>query len=76
MPNEDLYGVSCAASNDCWAVGKEDGGEVIIHWDGSSWSRSGPYGSIPDKDLFAITAVSGGGGGGSVSLMQWTEIVQ
>jgi len=34
IPNDDLYGVSCVTSSDCWAVG-ENG--TILHWDGTSW---------------------------------------
>ena len=41
-----------------WAVGKEDGGETLINWDGSSWSRSGPYGGIPDKELYGLHCVA------------------
>ncbi len=41
-----------------WAVGKKDGGETLINWDGSSWSRSGPYGGIPNEKLFSVTCVA------------------
>ncbi|NNG13399.1 MAG: hypothetical protein HKM88_09140, partial [Halobacteria archaeon] len=53
-----LTSVHCVASNDCWAVGKKDGEETIIHWDGGSWSRFGPYGGIPNEDLNGIHMVS------------------
>ncbi len=42
-----------------WAVGDVDGGELIIHWDGSSWSRSGPYAGIPDVPLHGVHCVAG-----------------
>ncbi len=65
----------CMAANDCWATGEKDGSSAnIIHWDGSSWSAvSAP--SLPNKDLNAIVTVPGGTGG-SVQLVQWTEIIQ
>jgi hypothetical protein len=34
-----LLGVDAVASNDVWAVGRDDYGPMIIHYDGSSWSR-------------------------------------
>jgi hypothetical protein len=35
-----LYGVSCAAANDCWTVGSNDSRHktLIEHYDGASWS--------------------------------------
>jgi hypothetical protein len=38
--------------------GGSSNGEVIIHWNGSSWSRVGPNGSIPDVDLNSVACVS------------------
>jgi hypothetical protein len=34
-----LLGVDAVASNDVWAVGRDDYGPLIVHYDGSSWSR-------------------------------------
>ncbi len=34
-----LLGVDAVASNDVWAVGGDDYGPIIVHYDGSSWSR-------------------------------------
>jgi hypothetical protein len=34
-----LLGVEAVASNDVWAVGRDDYGALIVHYDGSSWSR-------------------------------------
>jgi len=42
-----------------WAVGDVDGGETIIHWDGSSWGRAGPYGGIPDENLNSVYCITG-----------------
>ena len=42
VPNKDLFAISCISATDCWAVGEDDGGETLVHWDGSSWSRVGP----------------------------------
>ena len=42
-----------------WAVGDVDGGELILRWDGSSWSRTGPYAGIPDMPLSGVYCVTG-----------------
>ena len=75
IPNKKLYSVSCVAADDCWATGEKDGGSAnLIQWDGTSWSAvSAP--SLPDKDLNAVVVVPGGTGG-TVQLVQWTEVVQ
>jgi hypothetical protein len=36
---QTLLGVDAVASNDVWAVGRDDYGPLIVHYDGSSWSR-------------------------------------
>lgn len=39
-----------------WAVGNTSGGnEVFLCWDGSSWSRNGPYAAIPNTTLNSVT---------------------
>ena len=65
----------CTATDDCWATGEKDGSSAnLIRWDGSNWSAvSAP--SLPNMDLNAIFVVPGGAGG-SVQLVQWTEVVQ
>jgi hypothetical protein len=75
VPNRKLYSVHCVATDDCWATGEKDGSSAnIIRWDGSSWSAVSAA-SLPNMDLNAIYVVPGGGGG-SVQLVQWTEVVQ
>lgn len=40
--NNNLYGVSCASVDDCWAVGRAEGSSddeiLILRWNGISWS--------------------------------------
>ena len=75
VPDKKLFSIHCVASDDCWATGEKDGSNANLnHWDGSSWSTvSAP--SLPNKDLNAVFGVPGGAGG-SVQLVQWTEVVQ
>ncbi|MBI5041490.1 MAG: hypothetical protein HZB57_09950 [Gammaproteobacteria bacterium] len=58
-----------------WAVGSASGGEVLLCWNGTSWSRSGPYPAIPDTTLRGVTcpasndcwAVGSRSGGGLIA---------
>ena len=54
-----LYGVSCAAANDCWTVGSNDsrGKTLIQHWDGASWSIvASPNGTATNTNyLYGVT---------------------
>lgn len=56
-----LYGVSAVSPTDVWAVGYfTDPGErraLILHWDGSQWSRFDPP-SPPGSPGLTLTAVS------------------
>ncbi len=58
--NGDFNAVHCTASNNCWAVGDDDGGEfVIARWDGSSWTdwSFNPPGNSRDlNDVFCVNA--------------------
>jgi hypothetical protein len=38
IPGQSLYGVKAIAANDAWAVGTDGARQIILHWDGSSWS--------------------------------------
>lgn len=37
-----------------FAVGNASGGEVMLCWNGSSWTRSGPYAAIPNVTLNSV----------------------
>src|SRR5579875_3668956 len=39
-PGEGLQSLSCAARNDCWAVGYAYGRTLVEHWNGRSFTRS------------------------------------
>jgi hypothetical protein len=38
-PGQVLYGVDAVAADDIWAVGQDDYGATIVHYDGSSWTH-------------------------------------
>jgi hypothetical protein len=63
-PGQILYGVDAVAADDVWAVGQDDFGATIVHYDGSAWShvptpaagqggRLGGVGSAAPDDLWA-----------------------
>ena len=52
---DNLNDVFCNNANDCWAVGNDSGGEVILRWDGASWTRVAPSGGIPNTNLNSIS---------------------
>ena len=65
VPGDRLYGVAGTASNNVWAVGKNDDGLLFLHWDGAQWQRGAlngrglPKREAPDYSndyLFDITA--------------------
>lgn len=57
LPNEVYTDVACFTKNDCWAVGTRSGSsEVIVHWNGSSWSQFDIPG-FPRQNLNAIALV-------------------
>jgi hypothetical protein len=55
--NVALNGVHCVDANDCWAVGNNSAGEFIIHWDGTTWTRVGPSGGIPNVSLLEVYVI-------------------
>ncbi len=84
MDNE-LAGVECTASNDCWAVGTYNadnatGAKTLTeHWNGAAWRVVSAPDSLPDGDgLNAVAcpaandcwAVGGGEGYGSDTLIE------
>jgi len=51
----NLRSVYCITANDCWAVGDALGGnEIILHWDGTTWTRIGPSATVPNVDLRSV----------------------
>jgi hypothetical protein len=58
-----LYGVTCASTSDCWAVGEQGtvpAQTLIDHWDGTSWSEvTSPNVSTDQVNILsAVTCVS------------------
>jgi hypothetical protein len=69
IPNNNLNGVSMVSATEAYLVG--DSG-TIASWDGSSWSgQTSPVGS----NLNSVSVLSGTGGGG-ITLVRWTEVIQ
>ncbi|MEK7552624.1 MAG: prepilin-type N-terminal cleavage/methylation domain-containing protein, partial [Patescibacteria group bacterium] len=64
---QTLNDVHCRSANDCFAVGNAitggpvaNQGEMILHWNGSAWSRVSPSASIPNVNLNSVFCVSAG----------------
>ncbi len=55
---QDLNSVFMFSANDGWAVGNEDGNELILRWDGTSWSRLAPSASVANENLNSVFMVS------------------
>ena len=56
-----LYGVVVISNHDVWAVGLNDTGSLIMHWNGSTWSQSQPnagfftgVGASTARDVWAV----------------------
>jgi hypothetical protein len=73
---ENLNGVYCTASNDCWAVGNKYSAteSLFMHWNGSTWSRVAPGSPSPSSDINMVsctTANSCWAGGASGLVARW-----
>jgi hypothetical protein len=56
-----LYGVTAVSASDAWAVGYIGTGtqrSLILHWDGTSWTRVPAPRSGADSNLSGVTALS------------------
>jgi Tfp pilus assembly protein PilX len=58
LPAVTYNSVFCNSTSDCWAVGNISSGDLYAHWDGASWSRSGPYAGIPDANLNSVACAN------------------
>lgn len=58
MPNVAYNSIDCVSSNDCWAVGNNSGGVVVIHWNGSTWSRDATAAAAANVDLNGVACNS------------------
>jgi len=54
IPNVDFNSVHCVHANDCWAVGDNNGGELLAHWDGAAWTRLAVSGALPNQNLMSV----------------------
>jgi hypothetical protein len=68
---QDLYGIACTSATDCLAVGSS--GDVQ-RWDGSGWSQA--TAGMASVNLRGVAMTNAAGGGGSVQLVRWREVIQ
>jgi hypothetical protein len=62
-----LYDVAAAAANDVWAVGLNDSGSLIMHWNGAAWSSL----SESDGGFLNDVATTGGSNAWAVGGTDW-----
>ena len=53
MPSVQYNDIYCNSASDCWAVGNASGQNIIIHWNGSTWSHNTSY-PTPAVNLYSI----------------------
>lgn len=71
MPAVQYNSVFCNATNDCWAVGNVSTNDVLVHWNGTAWTRdtSNPtptsnlqvVACARSNDCWAVGSTSSGG---------------
>jgi len=85
LANQNLRGISCTASNDCWAVG---GSRTFGYWNGTSWQAGNVKtngttvsGKVPNKTINAVSCVGssdcwavGDSEGGDALFVRWNGI--
>jgi hypothetical protein len=60
-PDSYFTGVSAVAANDVWVVGVAGSGPIILHWDGSAWTRVTHPRAFPNSAVLrAVTTSSDG----------------
>lgn len=72
--SDNLNGVHCVQANNCWAVGDHRNGRAFgnsLFWDGANWAHV----PTPVTENLNGVFILGNGGGGSVSLVRWQELV-
>jgi Tfp pilus assembly protein PilX len=58
LPNVAYTGITCNASDDCWAVGAVSSSrDVMVRWNGSSWSRD-PSNPTPAANLNSVSCTA------------------
>jgi hypothetical protein len=53
-----LHGVSAISSTDAWMVGVGRGGTLILHWNGTAWSRTPSPSPGLHAGLLGVSATS------------------
>jgi hypothetical protein len=82
VPNGQLFGVAATSARNAWAVGGvvTNGKTLILHGNGTTWSRVPSPTPAPLTELYAVAATSarnawavGGGGGapGKTIILHW-----
>ena len=64
-PNDNLPGVACTSTSDCWAVGSASSGvglsqTLAEHWDGTAWSivTTPNAGTSEENFLYGVACIS------------------
>lgn len=59
VPDVDLNAIASLSNEDAWSVGdRSSGNALMLHWDGSNWSRVYPVG-VSNENLYGISCLSG-----------------
>jgi len=58
--SNDLVGVAGTSASDTWAVGSSGTETLILHWDGSAWTRVPSPATGTNAQLFSVAASSAG----------------
>jgi len=49
--------LNCVKTDDCWIVGNVSGTEVIVHWDGTSWTQMAASGLVANRSLNSVYVI-------------------
>ena len=58
IPNTNLNDIFCFASNNCWAVGNNSGGETILLGERACFGLVNPLQFIPNVNLNSVSCLS------------------
>ncbi|HEY3831121.1 MAG TPA: hypothetical protein VGO03_02400 [Acidimicrobiia bacterium] len=55
---EEMIGVVCTSSSNCWGVGSDDAGALIDHWNGTAWSTTSAPPPTSGNTTFNLAAIA------------------